>query len=88
MPKSPRKKNQVSIWFNAILRETVRGETVSEETVTVKEQIRSATRAYRVPECIKYQSVTVDNFSKESDFRRPGMKETGGEDGHIQRKEL
>ena len=35
MPKSPRKKNQVSIWFNAILRETVRGETVSEETVTV-----------------------------------------------------
>ena len=28
-----------------------------EETVTVQQQVNTATRAYRVPECIEYQSV-------------------------------
>ena len=28
-----------------------------EETVTVQQQVRIATRAYRVPECTEYQSV-------------------------------
>ena len=34
MQKSPRKKNQVSTWFNGVLRETVRGDIVSEELET------------------------------------------------------
>ncbi len=69
MPKSPRKKKQVSTWFNGILKETVREDIVSEEIVIVHQQVRSATREYRVPECTGYQSVTVDSFSKESDIR-------------------
>ena len=56
-----------------------------EETVTVKQQIRSATRAYKVPECIKYLSVTVDNFSKESDIRRPAMKERVSSRNYVTR---
>ena len=64
MPKSPRKKNQVSTWFNGILKETVRGDIVSEEIVIVQQQVRSATREYRVPECTGYQSVTVDVLVK------------------------
>ena len=34
MQKSPRKKNQVSTWFNGVLRETVRGDIVLEELET------------------------------------------------------
>ena len=34
MIKSPRKKNHVSTWFNAVVRETVRGNRISEEDTT------------------------------------------------------
>ena len=34
MPKFPRKKNQVSTWFNRVLKETVRGDSLSEEAST------------------------------------------------------
>ena len=57
MPWTPGKKSTVSTWFNRVIGETLERETVPEETVTVQQQVKTATREYRAPECIEYQSV-------------------------------
>ena len=62
-------------WFNGVIRETLDGETVSEETVTVQQQVKTTNS----------ESVTVDSFelypslpSKEELDTEPDMEETSG----------
>ena len=60
-------------WFHRIIRETLEGETVSEETVTMQQQVKTASS----------ESVTVDSFwlypslpSEEESDTEPNMQET------------
>ena len=61
MPRTPRKKSSLSTWFNGVIRETLERETVSEETVTVQQQVKTSeyqsNRVYRVSESTEYQSI-------------------------------
>ena len=54
-------------WFNGIIRDTLEGETVSEDTVTVQRQVKTADS----------ESVTVDSFRgypSEREEKRKFMK--------------
>ena len=77
MPRTPRKKSIVKTWFNRVIRETLERDTVSEETVTVHQRVKSADS----------ESETVDSFglyptlpSEESDTESD-IEETGTTSG-------